>query len=350
MLPTVPFLAPFDEFRSPPSRPTRQSAGTDLLPGLPDKAPRAKKSPLPKDPKTKEGTLEVPGLSSLLDSIDKAADERHQSNHAGVPPIKERRELPSEENKNKSIESSSNQTGDKGLDAVDPSLEGSSNQTGDKGLDAIDPSTGSSSSQEGIRSLEDKEAEAWLANTKSMFDERTNGPKKWGDDVSDDEDKDKSDKGSNVTKDNKGRDSDGSITDEIDVHPKDANDNPGSIPLSTNPPADGRDTRRFTFEFIKDGNESLKKDTVGQEAIKSPNRTQIQESSSAAGPHVNCGAGTDEDKANWIAFLSGPKSKKPDTPNREVVSRSPAYDPLPLDDSDQSDGDEETKDQDSPKH
>ena len=50
-----------------------------------------------KDPKLKEGTLEVPGLSSLLDSIDKAADERHQSNHAGVPPLKEHRELPSEE-------------------------------------------------------------------------------------------------------------------------------------------------------------------------------------------------------------------------------------------------------------
>jgi hypothetical protein len=233
--------APFDEFRPSPSRPTRKSSGTDLLPGLSDKTPRAKKdkSPLPKDPKTKEGTLEVPGLSSLLDSIDKAADERHQSNRAGVPPLKEHRELPSEENQDKSIESSSNQTGDKGLDAVDQSIESSSNQTGAKGLDAIDPSIGSSSSQEGIRSLEDKEAETWLANTKSLFDERTKGPKKWGD-MSDDEDKDKSDKGSNVTKDNKVSDSDGSTTDENDVDPKEANDNPGSIPLSTNPPADGR--------------------------------------------------------------------------------------------------------------
>ncbi len=168
--PSVPVLAPFDEFKASPVRPTRQSAGTDLLPGLPDKAPRAKKSPLPKDPKTKEGTVEVPGRSSLLDPSDKVADERHQSNHAGVPPPKEHHELPSEENKDKSIESSSSQTGDKGLDAMDKSIESSSHQTGAKGLDAVDPSIGSSSSQEGIRSLEDKEAEAWLANTKSMFD------------------------------------------------------------------------------------------------------------------------------------------------------------------------------------
>jgi hypothetical protein len=171
--PAVPLRAPFDEFRASSSPPTRRSAGTDLNPGLPDRPLRAKKnkSPLSKDPEQKEGTLEVPGLSSLLGSIDKAADDRHQSNHAGVHPPKEHRELPSEETQDKSIESSSNQTGDKGLDAADPSIESSSNQTGDKGLDVIDP---------GIRSLKDKEAEAWLANTKSMFDERTNGPKKWG--------------------------------------------------------------------------------------------------------------------------------------------------------------------------
>ncbi len=138
LLPAVPVCVPFDEFWPSPSRPTRQSSSTDLLPGLPDKTPRAKKSPVPKDPKSKEGTIEVPGLSSLLDFIDKAADERHQSSHAGVPPLKEHRELPSEEKQDKSIESSSNQTGDKGLDAVDPSIESSSNQTGDKGLDAID--------------------------------------------------------------------------------------------------------------------------------------------------------------------------------------------------------------------
>ncbi len=128
-------------------------------------------------------------------------------------------------------------------------------------------------------------------------------------------------------------------TDEDD----DAKDSPSSIPLSTNPPEDEKDTRSFTFQFIKDGREAGSKEIVGQEAIKSPNRTQIQESASAVGPHVNRGAGTGEDKANWIAFLSGPKSKKPNTSNREPVSRSPVYDPLPLEDSDM---DEETKDQD----
>ncbi len=88
LLPAVPVCAPFDEFKVSPSRSSRQSSGTDLLPGLPDKVPRTKKSPLSKDPKSKEGTLEVPGLSSLLGSIDRAADERHQSSHAGVHPPK----------------------------------------------------------------------------------------------------------------------------------------------------------------------------------------------------------------------------------------------------------------------
>ena len=95
LLPAVPVVGPFDEFKASPVRSSRQSAGTELLPGLPDKTPRTKKSPLSKDPKPKEGTVEVPGLSSLLSSIEKTADERHQSNHAGVPPLKEHRELPS---------------------------------------------------------------------------------------------------------------------------------------------------------------------------------------------------------------------------------------------------------------
>ena len=66
----LPLRAPFDEFKLSPDRPsTRRRSGTDLLPGLPDKTPRARKdkSPLPKDPKTKEGTVEVPGLGSLLE-------------------------------------------------------------------------------------------------------------------------------------------------------------------------------------------------------------------------------------------------------------------------------------------
>ena len=110
LLPAVPVRAPFDEFKVSPGRSSRQSSGTDLLPGLPDKTPRTRKSPLSKDPKSKEGTIEVPGLSSLLGSIGKTADERHQSSHAGVHPPKEHRELPSEENQNKSIESSSKQS------------------------------------------------------------------------------------------------------------------------------------------------------------------------------------------------------------------------------------------------
>ncbi len=67
LLPDVPVRAPFDEFKASPVRPTRQSLGTEILPGLPDTLPRAKKSLLSKDPKPKEGTLEVPGLGSLLD-------------------------------------------------------------------------------------------------------------------------------------------------------------------------------------------------------------------------------------------------------------------------------------------
>ena len=237
LLPSVPVLAPFDEFKASPVRPTRRSAGTDLLSGLPDRATRTKKSPLPKDPETKEGTVEVPGLSSLLGTIDKAADERHQSSHANVPPPKEHCELPSEEKQDKSIESSSNQTGVKGLDAEDASIASSSNQAGDKGLNRVDSSIGSSSSHEGNKSPQDKEAEEWLANTKSMFDERTNGTKKWGDDLSDDEGNDKSDKGSNATKVNKGRDSDGSTTDENDDAPIEAIKSPNKTPIQESSPA-----------------------------------------------------------------------------------------------------------------
>ncbi len=112
---------------------------------------------MPKDPITKEGTVQVPGLGSL---IEKCVDERHQSNHFGEPPLKEHHELPLEENVNKSIESSSTQTGAKGLDAIDQSIGSSSTQTGAKGLDANNPSIGNSSSQEGNRSLGDKESEA----------------------------------------------------------------------------------------------------------------------------------------------------------------------------------------------
>ena len=68
--------------------------------------------------------------------IEKCVDERHQNNHFGEPPLKEHHELPSEENVNKSIESSSTQTGAKGLDAIDEIITSSSTKTGAKGLDA----------------------------------------------------------------------------------------------------------------------------------------------------------------------------------------------------------------------
>jgi hypothetical protein len=213
----LPLRSPFDEFKLSPGLSNRRRLSGDLLPGLPDKTPRRKKdkSPLIKDPKTKEGTVEVPGLGSLL---EKSVDERHQSNHFGDPPLKEHLELPSEEKQNKSIESSSTQTGAKGLDSIHKSVESSSIQTGTKGLDATDPSRESSSSQEGNRSLNDKETEAWKSNKKFIFDEKTNGPKRWGDlsDTSKD-DNDKGYKGSNVT----AKDDDGTITEADNFNPND---------------------------------------------------------------------------------------------------------------------------------
>ncbi len=91
----------------------RRSSNADLLPGLPDKAPRKSKgkSPLAKDPK-KDGTIEVPGLDSLL---EKCVDERHQSNHFGDRPIMEHLDRASVEKARMSNESSSMQIGDKGL-------------------------------------------------------------------------------------------------------------------------------------------------------------------------------------------------------------------------------------------
>ena len=247
---------------------------------------------MPKDPTTKEGTVEVPGLGSL---IEKSVDDRHQSNHFGEPPLKEHHELPSEEDQNKSIGSSSTQTGTKSLDSIDKSIESSSTQTGAKGLDAIDQSIGSSSSQEGNRSANDKESESWLSNKKALFDESRNELKKWGD-LSDEEDNDKSVKDSNVTDNNK----DGSTTmekeDNFDPNDpnlynlvpmkssmfdpthvakvtnpmSDANDNPGSVPLPTNPFADGRE-----WSFISE-----------KEGLKGSDKTQVQESSSVEKPLV----------------------------------------------------------------
>ncbi len=170
---TLPVRSPIDEdkrsqmFNLSPGLSSRRSGNADLLPGLPDKTTRRKKdkSPSAKDPTTKEGAVEVPGLGSL---IEKSVDERHQSNHFGESSVKEHIELSSEENQEKSIESSSTQTGVKDLDFIDKSIESSSTQTGAKGLDANDPSIESSSSQEGNKSLNDKETEAWLSNKKNL--------------------------------------------------------------------------------------------------------------------------------------------------------------------------------------
>ena len=145
----LPVRSPIDDdkrsqmFNLSPGLSNRRSANADLLPSLPDTTMRRKKDkfPLAKDPTTKEGTVEVPGLGSLL---EKSVDERHQSNHFSDPPLKEHIELPSEENLNKSIESSSTQTGAKGLYSTDQSIE-------------------SSSSQEGNKILHNQETEAWLS-------------------------------------------------------------------------------------------------------------------------------------------------------------------------------------------
>ena len=90
---TLPARSHIDEgmrsqmFNLSPGLCNRRSLNADLHPGLPDKTPRRKKdkSSLAKDPTTKEGTVEVPGLGSLL---EKSVDERHQSNHFGDPSFK----------------------------------------------------------------------------------------------------------------------------------------------------------------------------------------------------------------------------------------------------------------------
>ena len=61
---------------------------------------------------------------------------------------------------------------------------------------------------------------------------------------------------------------------------------------------------------------------------------------------VNRGEGTEEDKAKWISFLSGPRTSKPNTPNRDGPSNSSTYDPGPRSGSDESDSTEGSKDQD----
>ena len=62
---TPPVRSPLDDGKRSemvnlsPSLSNRRSSGVDLLPGLPDRAPRKNKgkSPLAKDPTTKDGTI-----------------------------------------------------------------------------------------------------------------------------------------------------------------------------------------------------------------------------------------------------------------------------------------------------
>ncbi len=58
-----------------------------------------------------------------------------------------------------------------------------------------------------------------------------------------------------------------------------------------------------------------------------PNQTQVQESSSAAKSVISRGEGTEDDQQKWVNFLNSPRNSKPNTTNREVESRSPAYSP-----------------------
>ncbi len=83
-----------------------------------------------------------------------------------------------------------------------------------------------------------------------------------------------------------------------------------------------------------------------KEGLKSPNRTQVQESSSAAKPLVNRGEGTEEDRRKWVNFLNSPRNSKPNTSNGDVGSKSPEYDPGSPSGFEESDSDEESKDQD----
>ena len=160
---------------------------------------------------------------------------------------------------------------------------------------------------------------------------------------------DKGAKGSNVTT----KDNDGTITEVNNFNPNDPNlynlvpmrsdlfateqtaaDSDITLPGTGTPPTNPfKDGREYSFLSEKKG-------------LKSPNRTQVQESSSAAKPLVNRGEGTEEDKRKWVNFLNSPRNSKPNTPNRDVVSKFLNYDPGSRSGSEESDIDEESKDQD----
>ena len=297
----------------------RRSSNADLLPGLPDKAPRKSKgkSPLAKDPK-KDGTIEVPGLGSLL---EECVDKRHQSNHFGDRPVLEHLDRASIKKAETSNESSSIKIGDESLNAMDTSNESSSIQTGNEGLNANELSN--TSSQEGNESR----GNTTKKDTSGTYEQSNHGREKWGD-VSDEDDKDKGAKGPEVVKSSK-EDNQFSFAYQEDprlfgLPPIMSNSlrtdrNPeesGTLPPDANPlpKSPFKDGRAYSFVSEKEGH-------------KNPNQTQMQESSSVAESTGNRNEGTEVDQQKWVNFLNSPRNSRHNTPNRDVEPKSPAYDP-----------------------
>jgi hypothetical protein len=90
----------------------------------------------------------------------------------------------------------------------------------------------------------------------------------------------------------------------------------GIVPLDTNPlpKSPFKDGRAYSFVSEKEGR-------------KNPNQAQMQESSSVAESAGNRNEGTEGDQQKWVNFLNGPRNSKPNTPNRDVESKSPPYSP-----------------------
>jgi hypothetical protein len=220
-----------------------------------------------------------------------------------------------------SDESSSIQIGDKGLNATEMSNESSSIQIGDKGLNANELSN--LSSQEGNGSLDNTKKK----DTSGAFEQSNHGREKWGN-LSDEDDKDKGAKGPEVVRSSE-EDKQFSFAWREDprlfnLPPMKSNSlrteqNPEEIgivlpdtnPLPKSPFKDGR-----AYSFVSE-----------KEGRMNPNQTPMQESSSVAESVAHRGEGTEQNQQKWVNFLNSPRSSKPNTPNREVESRSPAYSP-----------------------
>jgi hypothetical protein len=150
---------------------------------------------------------------------------------------------------------------------------------------------------------------------------------KWGD-LSDEDDKDKGAKGPEVVKSSE-EDKQFSFAWREDprlfgLPPMKSNSlgteqNPeeaGIVSLDTNPlpKSPFKDGRAYSF-------------VSEREDRMNPNQTQMQESSSVAKSVANRGEGTEQDQQKWVQYLSSPRNSKPNTPNREMKSTSPAYSP-----------------------